>query len=241
MWPTMALPNVLLVQLLQVRLRLAGNARPSSVEPVMASCWLGCMPTPVKKRALLGERRLARELVTGAVKIGDAGGDDLALEVPPRAASDAVAGVYGAAGSAGIGAEVGAPSLAARSRRRRQGLAVGVGAGEAAEVGSLAETDTGDEEGHVGRFGRQCYEGLVSSVEKISDGMDFAGAIGKIGKIGKIDSGAIGPLVVLKCCIEILEISKTSIIPRIKAHGIDELIKHRLSAYRRIFEYATHN
>jgi hypothetical protein len=42
-----ALPKVLLAQLLQVRLRFAGNARPSSVEPVMASCWFGCMPTPL--------------------------------------------------------------------------------------------------------------------------------------------------------------------------------------------------
>ena len=35
--PTMALPKVLLVQLLHVRLRLPGNARPSMVEPVTMS------------------------------------------------------------------------------------------------------------------------------------------------------------------------------------------------------------
>src|SRR5215510_5590362 len=43
-WPSMALPNVLLVQLLQVRLRLPGNAFPSMSEPVMMSCMLGVSP-----------------------------------------------------------------------------------------------------------------------------------------------------------------------------------------------------
>src|SRR6266478_7760460 len=42
-WPR----KVLLDQLLQVRLRFAGNTRPSAVEPVMASCWFGCIPTPL--------------------------------------------------------------------------------------------------------------------------------------------------------------------------------------------------
>src|SRR6266436_2542410 len=46
MWPSMVEPNVLLDQLLQVRFRFAGNARPSAWEPVMASCQFGCMPTP---------------------------------------------------------------------------------------------------------------------------------------------------------------------------------------------------
>src|SRR5262249_12932626 len=45
-WPSIVEPNVLLVQLLQVRFRFAGNARPSACEPVMASCQLGVMPTP---------------------------------------------------------------------------------------------------------------------------------------------------------------------------------------------------
>src|ERR1700733_3161944 len=47
MWPSMVLPKVLLAQLLQVRFRSAGNARPSAVEPVIASCWFGCMPPPL--------------------------------------------------------------------------------------------------------------------------------------------------------------------------------------------------
>jgi len=47
MWPSIALPKVLLAQLLQVKFRFAGNARPSAVEPVIASCWFGCIPTPL--------------------------------------------------------------------------------------------------------------------------------------------------------------------------------------------------
>src|SRR5260370_19706481 len=46
MWPSIADPNVLLDQLLQVRFRFAGHARPSACEPVNASCQFGDMPTP---------------------------------------------------------------------------------------------------------------------------------------------------------------------------------------------------
>src|SRR5215469_6879662 len=45
-WPSMAEPNVLLVQLLQVKFRFAGKAWPSACEPVIASCQFGVMPTP---------------------------------------------------------------------------------------------------------------------------------------------------------------------------------------------------
>src|SRR3954447_25711904 len=41
----MALPwGAPLAQLLQVRLKLPGNARPSACEPVSMSCWLGVSP-----------------------------------------------------------------------------------------------------------------------------------------------------------------------------------------------------
>jgi hypothetical protein len=43
----MALPVLLLVQLLQVRSSPAGNARPSGCEPVRMSCWFGLSPTPL--------------------------------------------------------------------------------------------------------------------------------------------------------------------------------------------------
>src|SRR3954454_18884704 len=42
----MALPKVLLVQLLQVRFMLPGHALPSMSEPVSASCQFGVEPTP---------------------------------------------------------------------------------------------------------------------------------------------------------------------------------------------------
>src|ERR1700722_10935276 len=45
-WPSMALPNPLLVQLLQVMLRLPGNALPSAVDPVRMSCQFGLKPKP---------------------------------------------------------------------------------------------------------------------------------------------------------------------------------------------------
>src|ERR1700761_6105620 len=44
LWPSMALPKLLLVQLLQVRLRFGGDERPSSGEPVSMSCWFGVSP-----------------------------------------------------------------------------------------------------------------------------------------------------------------------------------------------------
>src|SRR5712672_4468868 len=43
----MAEPKLLLVQLLQVRLRLGAKALPSIPEPVSMSCWLGVSPTPL--------------------------------------------------------------------------------------------------------------------------------------------------------------------------------------------------
>src|SRR6185369_10556484 len=46
MWPTIAVPCVLLVQLRQVRSSPGGKARPSGVEPVNTSCRFGAKPTP---------------------------------------------------------------------------------------------------------------------------------------------------------------------------------------------------
>src|SRR5215471_16675484 len=45
-WPSMAAPWVLLVQLRQVRSSPAGKARPSGVHPVRTSCRFGAKPTP---------------------------------------------------------------------------------------------------------------------------------------------------------------------------------------------------
>src|SRR6202012_2626655 len=46
MWPSMALPYWLVVYLFHVRFILVSKARPSAVEPVMASCQFGVMPKP---------------------------------------------------------------------------------------------------------------------------------------------------------------------------------------------------
>ena len=72
------------------------------------------------------------------MEIVDAGRYHVALKVLPRAVPDAIAGVDGTALSAGVRAEIGAPSLAARSRRCCQRLAVRVRAGKAAEVAAFA-------------------------------------------------------------------------------------------------------
>src|SRR5262247_2475378 len=55
----------------------------------------------------------------------------------------------------GLGAQVGAPGLAARSRRLRQCLALTIRSLEAPEVGALARPRAGDEEGHVRRLRRR--------------------------------------------------------------------------------------
>src|ERR1700738_4173066 len=46
-WPTIAAPWVLVVQLRQVRSSPGGNALPSGCEPVSASCLLGVSPRPL--------------------------------------------------------------------------------------------------------------------------------------------------------------------------------------------------
>src|SRR6266568_2690063 len=110
---------------------------------------------PGDDRASLGERIVPAELVVGAVKIVDAGRDDRALGILPGAVPDAIARVDGAAGR--IGAQIGAPGLAARAHRRCQLLAVPIRAFEPAEVGALAGSGAGDEKGRVGRLLLRLY------------------------------------------------------------------------------------
>src|SRR4029453_15774551 len=64
--------------------------------------------------AALGQRRLHAELVVVAVKIVDVLRNDLPFEILPGAASDTIAGVDGLRAVGGLGAQVGAPGLAAR-------------------------------------------------------------------------------------------------------------------------------
>ena len=83
------------------------------------------------------------------MKIIDVLRDDHAFEVLPGAGADAVAGANGAAGPGGVAAEIGASGLAAGACILRQGLAVTIGPLQAAQVGALARSGTGNEKGHV--------------------------------------------------------------------------------------------
>ena len=75
-----------------------------------------------------------------------------ALEILPRALADAVARIDRRLAAAFLGAEIGAPGLAARAVALRQRLAVLVGPRDAAEVGALAGPRAGDEERHLRRL-----------------------------------------------------------------------------------------
>src|SRR5437879_4846464 len=94
--------------------------------------------------ALLG--REAVEQPIAAVKLVDVLRYHRALRVLPRAVADAVAGVGGLTARRRVAAEVGMPGLAARPGRRGQRLAMGVRAGEPAEIAALAGAGAGDEE-----------------------------------------------------------------------------------------------
>src|SRR3954468_23498227 len=103
--------------------RALGAARPVAAGAVFASreCaafrgGAGQRIVPVRREAdarddeaPLGHRVVEAELVVGAVQIVDAGGDDGALEVLPRAIADAFAGVDGGLAVSGLRAQVSAP------------------------------------------------------------------------------------------------------------------------------------
>src|SRR5207248_2899761 len=55
-WPTIAVPCVLLVQFLQVLSSPGGKARPSGIVPVSASCLLGVSPRPLPMPALVTKK-----------------------------------------------------------------------------------------------------------------------------------------------------------------------------------------
>src|SRR5687767_7076475 len=93
--------------------------------------------------ALLAERSLLVDVVLGAVQIVDALGDEFAFHVVPGAFANAVSRVDRLVPG---GAQIGPPGLAFASGRRRELLAVGVGASDPAQVGALAGAFAGDEE-----------------------------------------------------------------------------------------------
>ena len=116
----MAAPWVLLVQLRQVRSSPAGKARPSARRAGQHVVTVRREADAGDDVAALGERVVEAELVVVAVQIVEAGRDDRALEVLPRAVADAVARVDRGLAVGGLGAEIGAPGLAARAVARRQ-------------------------------------------------------------------------------------------------------------------------
>ena len=84
------------------------------------------------------------------VQVVDARGDRHALGIDPRTLADAVLGIDGGSTAHGLGAEIGAPGLAARPSRLRQGLALPIRPLQPAQIGALVEAGAGNEEGHVG-------------------------------------------------------------------------------------------
>src|ERR671911_2813403 len=91
--------------------------------------------------ARLGDVRIRRKLVVGRVQVLDAGGDDDALGVGPRALADAILGVDGSGAAHGLGAEIGAPGLVTGAGLGGQRLAMAGGALEGAIVCALWAPD----------------------------------------------------------------------------------------------------
>src|SRR5919109_4019984 len=87
---------------------------------------VGAVAAAVDLLAVLVERGALVEVV-GAVQLVDIGGDHCALGVLPRPLADPVARVLRGRAVRVLGAEIGAPGLAAGPDRLRQLLAVGVG------------------------------------------------------------------------------------------------------------------
>jgi len=100
-------------------------------------------------RAALGHRALHVQSIFGAVEIFDGLGDDLAFEILPGAAPDAVTGVDGRGTIHGLRAEISPPGLAARARVLGQSLTLPIRTFQSAKIGPLAEPYTGDKERHV--------------------------------------------------------------------------------------------
>jgi hypothetical protein len=95
------------------------------------------------------------------VEIVDVLGDDLAFEILPGAASDAIAGIDGFGAAGCLGAEVGAPGLVACARPLRQGLALTIRAFQAAEVRALARPVAATKKVMFGDCGGGCCARLA--------------------------------------------------------------------------------
>src|SRR5262245_45380615 len=110
---------------------------------------VGIIAAAVDLVAVLVERGLLVDVVVVAVQVIDIFRNRHALGVAPGAVADAVARVHALRGADADRAQIGAPGAVAGACRLSELLAVRVGAGEAAEVGTISDTLTGDEKGHV--------------------------------------------------------------------------------------------
>ncbi len=94
------------------------------------------------------EVAFARQQQGVAEQLAEVGGDAHTVGVVPGALADAVPCVDGGGVSGGLCREKSAPSAVARVHSFGQFLAMGVRPGQTAEVGTVTDTDAGDEEGH---------------------------------------------------------------------------------------------
>jgi len=100
--------------------------------------------------AFLGQRGHAVDTVQ-RVQFIDVARDQASLETVPRPLADTIAGIDGRRITARGCAQISAPLFFASIRHRGELLAMLVGAGESAEIGTLAQTGAGHEKRHVGR------------------------------------------------------------------------------------------
>src|ERR1043166_4951516 len=109
---------------------------------------VGRVAPAIDDLTLLVERGLLGEIVV-AVELVNVVGNYGAARVLPGAVPDAGTGVDAGRAADALCAQVGAPGAVARAHPRCEKLAVRVRAREAAEIGAVAQSDTGDEERHV--------------------------------------------------------------------------------------------
>ena len=129
----------------------AGKAVPSAVEPVRMSCRFGVSPRPLMTSPFSDRLFCLLSLLLALCRSSTLVGDDDALGIHPGPLADAVARVDRAGA---LRRQISVPGLAARARRRRELLAMLVGAGKPAEIGALAGAGAGDEERHIGLLRR---------------------------------------------------------------------------------------
>src|SRR3954468_17114932 len=109
---------------------------------------VGRFGAAVHRLALLVKGGLLADLIVGAVEIIDVLRDGLALCILPRSGTDAIARIDRLRAATRLGAQIGAPGLAAGPAGLRQLLAEPVGTFEPTEVGTLAWAGAGEEKRH---------------------------------------------------------------------------------------------